>query len=109
MLVYARVTPGTPIPHSPSDTELSPEVQEYLANAEASINNEISAYSKRYVYHTLTHQSGLRIFADFKRSKKNSRHSENGNRRYITHGVLEVEMMYGKYRSISSSHRLTLL
>lgn len=49
MLVYARVTPGTPISHSPSDTELSPEVQEYLANAEASINNEISAYSERYV------------------------------------------------------------
>ena len=49
MLVYARVSPGTPIPHSPLDTELSPEVQEHLANAEASINNEILAYSERYV------------------------------------------------------------
>ena len=49
MLVYARVTPGTHSPHSPSDTELSLEVQEHLANAEASINNEIRAYSERYI------------------------------------------------------------
>lgn len=49
MLVYARVSPETHTPHSPLDTELSPEVQEHLANAEASINNEIRAYSERYV------------------------------------------------------------
>jgi hypothetical protein len=97
MLVYARVTPGTPIPHSPSDTELSPEVQEHLANAEASINDEIRAYSERYVipHNPPPTNNGLRMFADFRRSKKNSRCSENGNRRYTTHGALEVGVMYG--------------
>jgi hypothetical protein len=50
MLVYAHVTPGTPpVPHSLSDTELSPEVQGHLAKAEASINNEILTYSERYI------------------------------------------------------------
>jgi hypothetical protein len=47
MLVYSRVIPGTPIHHSPLDTELSPEVQEHLAIADASINNEIRAYGER--------------------------------------------------------------
>jgi len=49
MLVYARVIPGTPIPHTLSETELSPEIQEHLINAETSINNQIRAYSERYV------------------------------------------------------------
>ena len=58
MLVYARVSPGTHIPHSPLDTELSPEVQEHLANAEACINNEIRAYNERYAHQTLTPNLG---------------------------------------------------
>jgi len=48
MLVYTRITSGTPVLHSPSDIELSPEVQEHLASAEEGINNEIRAYSERY-------------------------------------------------------------
>lgn len=53
MLVYARVMPGTSVPHSPSDTELSPSVQEHLADAEAIIDDEIHTYSERYTNHTL--------------------------------------------------------
>jgi len=49
MLVYACVVPETSVPHSSSDTELSPEVQEHLADAEAGINNEIRVYSERYI------------------------------------------------------------
>lgn len=49
MLVYERVVPGASIPHSLLDTELSPEVQEHLDDAEAGINNEICAYSERYI------------------------------------------------------------
>lgn len=49
MLVYAQVVTGTLAPHSPSDTELSPEVQELLADAEAGINDEIRVYSERYI------------------------------------------------------------
>lgn len=49
MLVYECVVPGTSVPDSPLDAELSPEVQEHLDDAEAGINNEIRAYSERYI------------------------------------------------------------
>src|SRR5258708_14296760 len=49
MLVYALVVPGSSVPQSASDTELSPEVQEHLAEAEPDITNEIRDYSERYV------------------------------------------------------------
>lgn len=58
MLVYARVMPGTSDRHSPSDTELSPSVQEHLADAEVGINDEIRTYSERYINHTLTLKLG---------------------------------------------------
>jgi len=38
----------------------------------------------------------MRMFADFRQLRKNSMRSENGNRRYIVHGALDVGMMYGK-------------